>query len=462
MLHLQGRWILLLLISFFLSSATGCAGKSEKANQPETASPEATGIQSPAISETESTSPTGVSAPPENPADKLFVFKKNGKCGYINHKGEWVIQPKYETAYPFVEGLALVTMGKKNLLIDARGAPIILPDGVTDVSTFKGGLAPVTVGGKTGFISRSGKIVTPPFLEISAKEVSLPSEGMHMVMQDSLFTFVDSTGKIIRQPGFEYALDFFEGRALVSNGGKYGYMDKSGRLVISMNYDVAWSFSEGLALVGVLSGKDFQFSFIDAAGKTVIPIPYNTVNPRFSNGLTFFGIDKEGRRKYGFIDRSGKVVIQPVYDRVEELASSSAKDFAKVVAFKVKSGDKWGLVSGNIIIEPAFSEISPFHEGLAVASADTSRKKKFGYIDTKGKWVIPPQYEGANDFSHGLAAVRKGELIGGKWGYIDATGKMVIAPQFRYAYDFLGDIALVQRENKKAIIDRTGRVVLEE
>src|SRR6185295_2127655 len=103
-------------------------------------------------------------------------------------------------------------------------------------------------------------------------------------------------------------------------------------------------------------------SFIDHSGKTIIPIPYKIINPRFFNGLTFFGVETDGKRKYGFINQKGKVVIQLTYDKVEELVSSNSRDFAKVLGFKVSSGELWGFVSGDIVVKPAFSKISPFYE----------------------------------------------------------------------------------------------------
>ncbi|HXH18930.1 MAG TPA: WG repeat-containing protein, partial [Chitinophagales bacterium] len=218
----------------------------------------------------------------------------------------------------------------------------------------------------------------------------------------------------------------------------------------------------GLALAGTSKEENLQLSFIDHSGKVVIPVPYKIINPRFINGLTYFGIEKNGTRKYGFIDRTGKTIIEPVYDKVEEIISSSAKDLGKVIAFKVKSGELWGLISSDIVIKPAFSEIAAFREGLASASTGTGEQQKYGFIDTKGNWIIQPLYDEVNDFAYGLASVRIGGMLDGKWGYIDTNGKMVIEPQFRYAYNFLGNIALVQRGNGKAIIDRTGKVLVEE
>ena len=69
------------------------------------------------------------------------------------------------------------------------------------------GLFPVVLGGKTGFINRDGKLVI--------------------------------------NPQFDDARNFYEGLALVSNGGKAGYIDKEGKNIINPQFDVAGDFSNG-------------------------------------------------------------------------------------------------------------------------------------------------------------------------------------------------------------------------
>ena len=47
--------------------------------------------------------------------------KYNGKWGYIDKTGKFVIEPKFEGAYPFSEGLAMVKVGKAVGYIDKTG-----------------------------------------------------------------------------------------------------------------------------------------------------------------------------------------------------------------------------------------------------------------------------------------------------------------------------------------------------
>ena len=54
-------------------------------------------------------------------AQVLLPIKKDGKYGYINEKGEVVIQPKYEFANQFYDGLASVKIEGKKGFIDKGG-----------------------------------------------------------------------------------------------------------------------------------------------------------------------------------------------------------------------------------------------------------------------------------------------------------------------------------------------------
>lgn len=92
----------------------------------------------------------------------------------------------------------------------------------------------------------------------------------------------------------------------------------------------------------------------------------------------------------------------------------------------VKRGDLWGFLdkSGQIVIEPAYTNVGGFSEGLALVSKDGL----FGYIDHSGQEVIPPQFQDAVSFSDGWASVLDGE----GWVLIDQSGAPV--PDFDYSH----------------------------
>ena len=66
---------------------------------------------------------------------------------------------------------------------------------------------------------------------------------------------------------------FCEGLAVVKKSDKYGYIDKTGREVIPCQYDYAEQFYEGRAKVLVM--KPFDIFYIDKTGREVAPYAYD-------------------------------------------------------------------------------------------------------------------------------------------------------------------------------------------
>lgn len=159
----------------------------------------------------------------------LFIIYANGKFGYMDKKGNVVVQPKYDNAYEFSDGLAMV-------VID---------------DTY-------------GFIDESGKEV----VKIQYADASHFKEGMAAVKVDDLWGFIDKKGKMVIKPQFVMAGSFSEGLARVFDD-QWGYIDKTGKRVIQAEYLNAYDFNNGLAIVAV---SDFELAYIDKTGKVVYTI----------------------------------------------------------------------------------------------------------------------------------------------------------------------------------------------
>ncbi len=81
--------------------------------------------------------------------------------GYVNPSGDIVIEPRYNQAWNFVEGLARVRVGGRWGYIRPDGSVAIEPrfDLAWD---FSGGLALVEIDGKYGYVDPSGSFVWEP------------------------------------------------------------------------------------------------------------------------------------------------------------------------------------------------------------------------------------------------------------------------------------------------------------
>jgi hypothetical protein len=233
------------------------------------------------------------------------VYPVQGKWGFIDTLGQWIIMPYYDLAGSFKDGLAPVNIGGyddeeggfgggKWGYVDKRDSQLIPPrfDGATD---FSEGLAAVDSGGKTGFIDKRGEwVITPQFqyaepfkygvalfrdekkqedryIDKNDQTYEFPpffAEQCSIKNVDGLYGIFDSTGKVIIPPSFQLLGPFIEGRARAEVRYKWGIIDHAGKFIFQPQYDMVEDFSGGRAAVrmGVLWG------YIDTSGNLVIPI----------------------------------------------------------------------------------------------------------------------------------------------------------------------------------------------
>jgi hypothetical protein len=132
-----------------------------------------------------------------------------------------------------------VTSDSKQNVTSQTGKLVIQPQ-FDDAYRFSEGLAAVKIGDKWGFIDKTGKLVIPPqFESISesyeneARSFKTFSEGVAGVqVGEKKWGYIDKTGKFVIPPKFEFVTNFSEGVARVWIGNKSGYIDKTGKFII--------------------------------------------------------------------------------------------------------------------------------------------------------------------------------------------------------------------------------------
>ncbi|MEO1435746.1 MAG: WG repeat-containing protein [Bacteroidota bacterium] len=85
----------------------------------------------------------------------------SGKFGYLDTNGEWAIEPGFDEAKPFSEGLAAVFASNRWTYIDEKGKPRIEGLQILEGGAFKNGLAPVqdVHGNWSNYIDTKGNYV---------------------------------------------------------------------------------------------------------------------------------------------------------------------------------------------------------------------------------------------------------------------------------------------------------------
>lgn len=88
-------------------------------------------------------------------------FKENNLYGFKDHQGQVFIQPQYEYAFDFVDGIAIVKSGGFFGYINMSNTPISAFE-FDKCANFEKGTANVMKNGKTGRINTSGTIIIQP------------------------------------------------------------------------------------------------------------------------------------------------------------------------------------------------------------------------------------------------------------------------------------------------------------
>ncbi|WP_028980288.1 WG repeat-containing protein [Sporocytophaga myxococcoides] len=311
---------------------------------------------------------------------------ETGKWGYMNSKGEMIIQPQYSRCDEFTEeGFAGIEENgfwfidtknqvlKTEVEIEFRDAPFF-----TDVHGFSEGLAQVIVkdAGRWGYIDTKGKLVIPAI--------------------------------------YKFTTDFHGGFAIAQKAGNnYYVLDKTGKEthIPIERIEHFKSFSEGLA---EFKTKDGFYGFIDPTGKIAIQPEYTEVS-KFRGGLA--AVRLKGGRNWGYINHKGELVIPAKYD--------VAKNFDPVSGIaRTRTNNGWAYINqkGEETKISDTETFDDFRDGLCKGR----KGEKFGFYDNTGKWVIEPKFDGARDFKNGYAAVKEN----GKWGMIDRAGNWVIKPLY--------------------------------
>lgn len=319
----------------------------------------------------------GISETTQNHA--IAAVSKDGKWGYIDESGNKFIDLKYDDAYSFSEGLALVVINGKTGFINEKGE-LVIDTIYEDGDKFSSGLAPVKKNGVYGYVDKFGKIIIEPQFMLAG----FFSEGLARVVVNNKTGFIDLEGNFIIQPQFDFANNFINGLAAVVVDKKVGYIDKNGEYVIAPAYDIAGDYKDGLL--------------------------------RFNNELDLIG----------FMDGKGQEVLPAILPWAENFSEGVAVVYDyDGKAFYI---DKYMTVMFDA---QKFEEAYNFSEGLAVVKMDGL----YGVIDKLGNWIVNPKFENASQYgySSGMLAVE----VDGKFGYIDRTGKMIIEPQYDMADHFV-------------------------
>ncbi len=234
----------------------------------------------------------------------LAVVKTTDGYGVIDNTGQFVLKPNYANLAIHPGGLIYGGDNKTFGLIDRTGKQI------ADLSMYNGlgipseGIWTVHTNDRYGAIDFSGRVTVP----FSFEYIGPFHEGVADAELGGKRGFIDRSGNFVIALQFEpISMQFSESLAAVRVQGKWGFIDKSGRQVIEARFYHVLNFKYSLARASASSKP--EYGYIDKTGAWVIL-------PQFDYGGDFEGdrarVIKNG--KMALIDRIGRILWQELPD----------------------------------------------------------------------------------------------------------------------------------------------------
>ena len=146
-------------------------------------------------------------------ANGLIAARQGALYGYVDKDCKWIVEPKYEDAWNFLNGSAIVRRDDKWGLIDTTGKECI-PCEYAEISHYNADLYIVKVGSLLGLCKSDGTIVQPiKFTEIN----TITKTPRAKVCCDGLFGYLDAEGSLVIPTIYKDALSFdTNGTAIVT------------------------------------------------------------------------------------------------------------------------------------------------------------------------------------------------------------------------------------------------------
>ena len=316
--------------------------------------------------------------------------------GFINEKGEQIIENKYKYVSDFNEGLAKVEEFENFFLFINKNGAVEFSINCEDATSVINGFVIFKKNEKYGVLNNKGEEI----IECKYDKIKEHKDGLFAVKSKEKWGFLNSKNEVIVDFAFEELDNLVNDRFCGKYNKKWGLYDIDGSYYIENAYEemkYIGSFVENYAIRR--SNSNWEIS--DQWGNLKSNSKFISVNRFFSD----FALASIKKYHLAFLDLEGDIAIN-----LGKLNIISASDFCNDFGEEVKltkitkiidNNKLSGFINlqGKEIIECKFDSVSSFSDGLARVGLNY----KFGFINAFGDEQISIKYKNLGHFRSGFA-----------------------------------------------------------
>lgn len=372
-----------------------------------------------------------------NVADKVFYpIRSNNKWGYCDKFGTVQIDPKFESAEWFSEGMAIVVVNEKYGFINKIGK-LVIPAQFDDAMPFTEGHALVEQGEKWGMIDRNGVFVIQPEYE----DLGALSNGLCYFEEDDLYGYFDAKGNKRLKAQYTEAFDFEGDYAVVSKNEYYGVIDEFGTTFIPFKFDDIFYHSEDRFVAEL----NEYYGLINTKKDTIISFEYDYIGKPY-DGISIVEMDGE----FNFARKDGSFIMENWMETYPEyrVLARFKNGYAKI-----KSERGYNLVdsTGKKLFAQDQLDVGAYSDVIAVKKGEN-----WGYVNKKNQKILGFDYTYAKSFESGSAIVEQSPF----YGVIDKQGNFLVNPLQEYLQAFNDTILIAKSLGKFGLITIEGDTLL--
>lgn len=291
---------------------------------------------------------------------KNILIYVNDSIGIIDTLGNIICEPYFKEVGYFSDNHAIATTHSgENYLLSCSGNMILLPSEYKNLGKYGNGLIIYSSRPHLyGAIDTLGNVIIPSiydFIFPFRQEITVIKKGLKLgivnnkgeikipleydgynyshehffLKKDSLFGYIDTTGKILIPFKYKEIRDYNKGQAIVSNGNKLGVIDTSGNTIIEFEYDRIFLKNNQYYLT-----KNKLHGISDMSGSVIFQCKYSSLWETSDN---YFYVVKDG--KAGYVDSLENTILPFYYQTL----SGQFND-----TYWVQSNKKWILVDSEL------------------------------------------------------------------------------------------------------------------